>query len=199
MPRAAGDRAMPGFCPVPSRCPSIEAAGEPAGARVRQVGLPSASRLRSTYARADFADAFSVDLPDAASHDVEVLARHVFAQPAAWVAMLLRVRDGLVRPFGIRSTAGLRAGGGDRINFFRVYARHDGEIIIGEDDAHLDFRVSLLVQPASQGQPRRLTVTTLVFYNRLLGRAYIALILPFHRRVVRDSLDRARQRGWPAR
>jgi hypothetical protein len=57
--------------------------------------------------------------------------------------------------------------------------------------------VSVLLQPASDAGPRRLIVTTLVFYNRLLGRAYIALIAPFHRRVVRASLDRAQKRGWP--
>ncbi|WP_244626614.1 DUF2867 domain-containing protein [Bradyrhizobium ivorense] len=37
----------------------------------------------------------------------------------------------------------------------------------------------------------------LVFYNRLLGRAYVALIAPFHRMVVRTSPDRAHKRGWP--
>jgi hypothetical protein len=42
-------------------------------------------------------------------------------------------------------------------------------------------------------------VTTLVFYNRLLGRAYIALIAPFHRVVVRASLDGAQKLGWPTR
>ncbi|MFM0367136.1 DUF2867 domain-containing protein [Paraburkholderia sediminicola] len=42
-------------------------------------------------------------------------------------------------------------------------------------------------------------VTTLVFYNRLLGRAYLGLIAPFHRLVVRASLDRAQKLGWPGR
>lgn len=46
-------------------------------------------------------------------------------------------------------------------------------------------------------RPRRLIVTMLVFYNRLLGRAYVALIAPFHRMVVRTSPDRAHKRGWP--
>jgi hypothetical protein len=177
----------------------IEGARQRACANVQQADLPSASRLSSSYGEADFADAFAVDLPEAASHDAEALARHVFAQPAKWFAVLLRFRDALVRPLGLKRAVDLRAMGGDRINLFRVFERHDGEIILGEDDTHLNFRVSLLVQPASQGQPDRLTVTTLVFYNRLLGRAYIALIAPFHRMVVRASLDRAQKLGWPTR
>ncbi|MEK6289831.1 MAG: DUF2867 domain-containing protein [Paraburkholderia tropica] len=63
--------------------------------------------------------------------------------------------------------------------FFRVFKRYPNEIVLGEDDTHLNFRVSVLLQPPSQGRPRRLIVTTLVFYNRLLGHAYIALIAPF--------------------
>lgn len=46
---------------------------------IEQVGLPPSSRLASTYGQADFADAFSVDLSEAGTHDVESLARHVGA------------------------------------------------------------------------------------------------------------------------
>lgn len=177
----------------------IEPARQTACANVRQVDLPSASRLRSSYGQADFADAFSVNLSATASNDVEVLARHIFAQPATWITVLMGFRDMLVRPFGLKRAADLQAKGDDRINIFRVFERHPDEIILGEDDTHLDFRVSVLMQAAAQGRPRRLIVTTLVFYNRLLGRAYIALIAPFHRMVVRGSLDRARKLEWPTR
>ncbi|MFM0084413.1 DUF2867 domain-containing protein [Paraburkholderia sediminicola] len=33
----------------------------------------------------------------------------------------------------------------------------------------------------------------------MLGRAYLGLIAPFHRLVVRASLDRAQKLGWPGR
>ncbi len=165
--------------------------------KVRSADLPADSRLSSSYARSDFADAFSVDLPEAASSDAEALARHVFEQQPAWIATLLGIRDCLVQPFGLKRAADLRAGGGDRISLFRVYERYDYEIILGEDDLHLDFRVSVLLKPASEGRPRRLIVTTLVFCKRPLGQAYIALIAPFHRLVVRTSLHQAQKRRWP--
>jgi hypothetical protein len=164
--------------------------------KIEQLELPPASRLSSSYARADFADAFSVDLPGDACHNAQSLARHIFAKQPTWIAMLLNVRDMLVRPFGLKTAAELTQTAGDRISLFRVFERHDDEIVLGEDDTHLDFRVSVLVQPTSHGQPR-LILTTLVFYNRSLGRAYIKLIAPFHRAVVRASLDRAQRLGWP--
>jgi len=168
-------------------------------ANIREVELPVASRLSPSYGQADFADAFSVNLPETASPDAEALARHIFTQQAGWIGILLGFRDIVVRPFGLKRAAELQAQGGDRINIFRVFERHADEIILGEDDTHLDFRVSVLVQPASQGRSAGLTVTTLVFYNRPLGRAYIALIAPFHRMVVRGSLDHAQKLGWPSR
>ena len=159
---------------------------------VKRVDLPSASRLAALYGQADFADAFSVDLPKDDTHDAESLAQHIFAQQPKWIAALLRARDTLVQPFGLKRAVDLRSMDGDRLNIFRVYERHDDEIILGEDDAHLDFRLSVLVWPAAQGCPRRLILTTLVFYNRLLGHAYISLIAPFHRMVVRASLNSVR-------
>lgn len=164
--------------------------------KIEQSDLPPASQLSSSYGRADFADAFSVDLPERACYDAEALARHVFANQPAWIAMLLGIRDTLVRPLGLKTTVDFKEKGGDRISLFHVFERSDDEIVLGEDDTHLDFRVSVLVQPSSHSRSR-LTVTTLVFYNRPLGRAYITLIAPFHRAVVRASLHRAQRLGWP--
>lgn len=164
--------------------------------KIEQCALPPASQLQRSYNHADFADAFSVDLPKEASHDAETVARHVFAGQPAWIGLLLRLRDILVRPFGLKTTADLKQKGGDRISLFQILERYDDEIILGEDDTHLDFRVSVLVELRSHGR-FRLTVTTLVFCNRPLGRAYITLIAPFHRAVVRASLDRAQRLGWP--
>ena len=162
-------------------------------------GARVATWLSRSYGKADFVDAFSVDLPATACNEAESLARYMFAGQPQWIAMLLGVRDIVVWPFGLKRTIDLKVAKDDRLSIFRVFERHEDEIILGEDDTHLDFRVSVLVQPASGDRPRRLIVTTLVFYNRLLGRAYLGLIAPFHRLVVRASLDRAQKLGWPGR
>ncbi len=41
---------------------------------------------------------------------------------------------------------------------------------------------------ASSGHGQRVTATTLVLTHNLLGRTYLAIILPFHRLVVRAML-----------
>ena len=166
-------------------------------ARVVRVDLPQRSVLKALYATAGFADAFAIDLPSNATGDAERLAAHMLMGQARWVRWLIALRDTLVAGFGLKTSSGLRDDGAatDRIDFFRVYDRRRHEIILGEDDRHLDFRLSVLVEESALC--RRLVATTVVTFNHLGGRAYIAGIAPFHRLIVKSSLRRAERSGWP--
>lgn len=166
-------------------------------ARVARVDLPQRSVLEPLYARAGFADAFAIDLPSNATGDAGRLAAHMLMGQAPWVGWLLGLRDTLVAGFGLKTSSGLRDDAAtDRIDFFRVYDRRRQEIILGEDDRHLDFRLSVLVEESVLC--RRLVATTVVTFNHLGGRAYIAGIAPFHRLIVKSSLRRAERSGWPS-
>ena len=165
-------------------------------ARVARVDLPQRSVLKPLYAKAGFADAFAIDLPSNATGDAERLAAHMLMGQARWVGWLIALRDALVAGFGLKTSSELRDDvATDRIDFFRVYDRRRHEIILGEDDHHLDFRLSVLVEESALC--RRLVATTVVTFNHLGGRAYIAGIAPFHRLIVKSSLRRAERSGWP--
>lgn len=170
---------------------------------VRAVPLPEASRATRFYPRTDLADAYAVGLPDGAIDDPEQLARFILAQQPPWIGALLKLRDGLVAGFGLKTVGQLRqatpASGERRIDFFRIFETHPHEILIGEDDSHLDFRLSVMTQPAPGAQGRQIVLSTVVHCHNTLGRAYIALIAPFHRRIVQASLARAARTGWPLR
>jgi Protein of unknown function (DUF2867) len=171
----------------------------------RSVSLPSESRAARCYATTDLADAYAIRLPAGASTDPEVLARFIFAQQPPLVAPLLRLRDTLVAAFGIKTSrqlASAPAGGRrPRVGIFRVYETLADEIVLGEDDKHLDFRVSVLRRPATAAanSPDDLVLSTFVHCHNRLGRAYILLIAPFHRAIVRATLQRAARAGWPQR
>jgi hypothetical protein len=169
---------------------------------VRSVALPEASRLTRCYASTHLADAFAVRLPDDCIDDPEQLARFVFAQQPPWIAALMRVRDALVAGFGIKTSGQLKsvapAQRAGRIAIFRIYETHAHEILLGEDDKHLDFRLSLLTTHAA-ANGRQLILSTVVHCYNLLGRSYLRVIAPFHRRVVRATLQRAARVGWPMR
>ena len=161
----------------------------------RAVAPPIANRIAHLYAGADLADAYAAGLPADATSDIERLTRFMLADPPLWLRMLLGVRDAAVAGFGLKTSRRLRREAGTegavRIDFFRLYEIAGDEAILGEDDRHLDFRVSV------QRRSGDIVVTTVVRCHNRLGRLYLALITPFHRIVVRSMLQRACQRGWP--
>jgi hypothetical protein len=167
---------------------------------VREVPPPAESGVASWFG-ADLADAFAVpvDAADVAK-GMDSLARSTLGDPAPWIRLLLGLRDTLVAGFGVKTTQEVRraaiADNAERMDFFRVLARSDRELILGEDDRHLDFRLSLLLRARPDGSGDELVATTVVRCHNALGRLYLALIARFHRLVVISNLSRAANKGW---
>jgi len=166
---------------------------------VVRVSPPLTSAIRKWYRNADLLDSYAVILPPEMSQDIAKLAWALFNRPPFWIQFLLRLRDQLVAPLGVKTTTEIRKAGAsdgrDRIGFFPVLERTPSEIILGEDDRHLDFRASVLLQADDRTGSRRLFVTTAVRCHNLLGRTYLRVIKPFHGLVVRSNLRRLRLEG----
>ena len=167
----------------------------------RAVPLPPESRIAAVYAHVDLADAYAIELPPGTARSPEVLARFVFAHQPRWISILMWVRDALVGCLGLKTAKSLSSAGAaaSRIGIFKVYEQNSVEVIMGEDDRHLDFRASALYQPPTQfgaGRPR-LVLSTVVHCHNRLGRGYLGLIAPFHRLVVKSYLRHAARVGWP--
>lgn len=166
------------------------------------VALPAQSGVTHTYPSVNLADAFAILLPLGASSDPDVLARFIFSHQPSWVGKLMQVRDLIVARFGLKTARHLATLANDakarRVGIFKVYSTNETEIVVGEDDKHLDFRVSILCSSGpTPDSSRQLTVSTVVHCHNRLGRAYILAIAPFHRLVVKASLRRAAHIGWP--
>jgi len=163
---------------------------------IRSVGLPTPSLIASAFPSIDFADAFRADLPAGMPQEPDTLVRIFFGSAPSWIMWLMRLRNALVRPFGIGTDFGeaaIRSGGplrpGECVGPFRVFVVENGEALMGLDDRHLDFRVSVLVRAGT------VTVTTIVRRHNWFGRAYFAIVKPFHRLVV-PALMRHGLRQW---
>lgn len=164
------------------------------------VSMPLGSRITEVYDRPDLADAFAIDVPPGTTRDPEALARFVFSWRPRWVILLMSARDALVSVVGLKTGRSLRAsdGRGDRVGIFRLYEARQHEVILGEDDKHLDFRVSVLYrEPGASAREPRVVLSTVVKCHNPMGRGYLRLIAPFHRRVVRSLLRCSASRGWP--
>jgi hypothetical protein len=180
----------------------VGGAAMPEQPQVNQVTLPAHCGIANLYNSPQLVDAFAARLPVYASSNPEVLARFIFSNQPSWVGKLMRVRDFIVAGFGLKTAGQLTtlasSAKAERIGIFKIYSANETEIIMGEDDKHLDFRISILCSNGSGPESSRvLTVTTVVSCHNRLGRTYIFAIAPFHRMVVKSCLRRAGRVGWP--
>ena len=132
-------------------------------------------------AGAQFVDAYSIAIEGAAL-DARQAAEKMLAPAPRWIGALLALRNFLVAPFGLKTSAPDEPGARDTIGIFPVVDQTPDRLVAGLNDKHLDFR--LVVDVASAGHTQRVTATTLVLTHNLLGRTYLAIIRPFHWLVV---------------
>jgi hypothetical protein len=140
---------------------------------------------RALLAGAQFSDAFSMTVDDTGL-DARHAAEKMLARRPRWIDALMRLRNRLVAPFGLKTPAPGEATLTDTVGIFPVISETPDRLVAGFNDRHLDFRVVVDVAPSGQG--KRVTLTTLVLTHNLLGRVYLSIILPFHRRIAPTML-----------
>ncbi|OPZ00704.1 hypothetical protein A5906_21390 [Bradyrhizobium sacchari] len=136
-------------------------------------------------AGAQFIDAFRVEVGATQLSAREACTRMVLHGPR-WIDTLTRLRNVLVKPFGLKTSGDGAPAPYGMIGLFPVLSETPEQLIAGFDDYHLDFRV--VVDIAGGAADRRVTLTTLVRTNNLLGRTYLRLIVPFHKLVARSMM-----------
>ncbi len=114
--------------------------------------------------------------------------------PPQWVDSLFKLRDILVKPFGIQGgnegsrqelEKCIRAGG--TYKFMSIAAKSDEETILYANDKHLAMYLSIKIEELNESD-KQVTVSTLVKFHNLLGRAYFFIIYPFHCIIVKTML-----------
>jgi Protein of unknown function (DUF2867) len=136
-------------------------------------------------AGAQFVDAYRVETNGRAL-DARQATERMIGQAPRWVDWLLALRNILVAPFGLKTSGADQTEPKEMIGMFPVLSETPDRVVAGFNDRHLDFRV--VVDVATSDSAQNVTATTLVLTHNLLGRTYLAIILPFHRLIVRTML-----------
>jgi hypothetical protein len=136
-------------------------------------------------AGAQFIDAYRIEI-GGSPLDAREAAKRMFARTPRWVDALVKLRNLIVTPFGLKTSGAGEAAPSGMIGIFPIVSQTPERLVAGFNDSHLDFRVVVDVAPAGAGQ--LVTATTLVRTHNRLGRVYLATIMPFHRLVVRAML-----------
>src|SRR6201995_5166308 len=98
--------------------------------RVRRATPPSESVVASWYENASLLDSYSIDLGASDQSSMRELARRTLVDPPAWQKALIALRDAMVTPFGIKTSATVGASreNRDRVAFFPVHFEDRDEI-----------------------------------------------------------------------
>lgn len=138
--------------------------------------------LISRYLPADYYDSFRQEIRSSGTISTEALLIAMFSRYPRWVAILFKLRNILVKSFGLET--------GQLDITSLIKEKTEQEIVIGQDDKHLEFYVAIQVIPA-QENTQIIEVSTIVKYHNTLGRIYFFFIRPFHRVIVPALLKRA--------
>jgi hypothetical protein len=157
---------------------------------VQEIEIPSTSLAIKSLPRIDFADAFQCQLPEDQPHNIDSVTRAIFLTMPQWAAQLLKLRNTLVRPFGLKTSIDAVSSSlqdelrpGTAVGVFEVFDRRQrDEIMLGEDDKHLDYRVS--IQLERKEEKCWVVVSTVVKFNNWMGRAYFVPVRPVHKIIV---------------
>ncbi|WP_136482265.1 DUF2867 domain-containing protein [Cognatitamlana onchidii] len=156
---------------------------------VKTEQSPNTQIIRKALSRIDFSDTFSVT-----NHkdSLETITHLIFGTMPKWVMFLMRLRNTIVKLFGLKTDMEEdfkpHYKSGESIGFIKVFSVASNEILLGADDKHLDFRVSVF---NSEQHQHNIKVTTLVKYNNLFGKIYMNLIKPFHVLIVKQMVKQA--------
>lgn len=164
---------------------------------VSPVPIPAACRLAATQHDADFADAYEVLVPRSALSATEIY-RAITRQTPGWVEGLMRLRNQVVQPFGLKNLGTMaavppgEAVPGKRMGLFEVVSSNPHELLLQDDDKHLLVQLSVFKQ-AHDDVHDKVTLSTVVHIHNTLGRMYMAFVGPAHKVIAPAVVRRAPQ------
>jgi hypothetical protein len=131
---------------------------------------------------AQFADAYALSV---SGQSLTALAatQLAFGRAPGWINRLLRLRNAVVSPFGLKAGEKSSKPFVEKAGIFPVLHQAPHRIVLGLDDKHLDFRLLVDVQDIGGGM-QTVTASTLVKTHNRFGRIYLAIVKPFHRMIV---------------
>ena len=145
----------------------------------RLTAIPENSVITSGFGKIDYSDTYcAVKETD---ETAEEIAARVLKLPK-WANCLMSIRDAIVRIFRLKTSKEIL----QEHQGFPMIAQHENEFVSGENDKHLDYRLSIFVDRENSS----VCFITIVHFNNFLGRLYFFPVKPFHKIIVKTLLKR---------
>nr|WP_315035572.1 DUF2867 domain-containing protein [uncultured Chryseobacterium sp.] len=163
--------------------------------KIKKIEFPNHSILSKKKESFDYVDSFEGSLTSKTRNvKIEEIGKAFFTSGPKWGKKMFALRNKAVALLGLKTGAEFTeiqdvnhftCEVGERVGLFKVFDKTTNEIILGEDDKHLDFRISLLYgRNNNQKDENSLTISTTVKFHNWLGILYFLPVRPFHRLIV---------------
>lgn len=168
--------------------------------QVIEVPIPHDCSLLDRFQTVYFCDAYQTSLSKP-NLSVQDAYEAVFAHPPGWVKGLMKIRGLVASALGLKhmddavlaQDQGTPYRVGQRVGIFSVQSIEPNELIVGDDDKHLNFRISIYRSSANGAQV--LTLSTAVEIHNKVGKFYMLAVTPFHRFIAKSMLQKAADSG----
>ncbi len=151
--------------------------------------VPDHSIILNNFGTINYVDCFKsvVDTTE----NVDAITTKIFMVPA-WVRFLLNLRNSVVQWFGLKTG---KEGDvntndyypiGSKAVVFDVIDRNENEIVMAENDKHLNFCTSVMLE--HHGAKTTISLSTVVKFNNIWGRLYFLPVKPFHKIIIKSLL-----------
>lgn len=148
------------------------------------------------FGEVHFADFYMVKLANDPRCTVDYLGRISLSYMPFFVRILLKIRDLLVFPFGLKTgdahslPALLYFEKGSVLVYFHVLKRSEEIIVLEEKDKHLNFRVLLRVDKDEIAGEICFRMSTIIHFNNIWGQLYFMPVKPFHQIIMRAAFKK---------
>ncbi|MBF04101.1 MAG: hypothetical protein CMP76_12470 [Flavobacterium sp.] len=168
--------------------------------QIIKVASPSDSLLFGKANKYHYVDSFQGSIIDTNNTITPLAVLKAFFQTSPkWVSALLSLRNRIVKVLGLKTSqnsknkeeliANLKGVPNEQIGLFKIFESSPNEIVMGEDDKHLNFRVSLFLDSfSSHHELKNIIITTTVQFNNIFGKLYFLPVKPFHHQIVPSIL-----------
>ena len=170
--------------------------------KITKTEIPKKSLLKTNNMTYDYIDSFQGQFHDNLQNiEPTDVAKSFFSSGPKWIDYLFAFRNKLVALFGLKTSDSItdkqkmlknfKGEIGEQIGLFKVFDKTADEIILGENDKHLNFRISLFIDQQSDSQTdKKLIISTTVKFNNWFGRLYFLPVRPFHKLIVPTMLKK---------
>lgn len=155
--------------------------------------IPENSLAQQSFKRIDYMDAYTCHFQTTKEVLVDDLVYAFFDSAPQWIEKLFSFRNKVVSLFGLKTSTvddkdalrkNFKVEKGYSLGLFKIVEKTFNEVLMGEDDKHLNFRISFFLVKNDHDHSYSFTLSTTVMMNNWLGKIYFLPVKPFHSLIV---------------